>query len=287
MHPQRCLVDPYVTLRVQVQWETQNQVEVANALAVHAQLFSPLLDAIREFGFVSEDHTEFQVLWRFHPVRHNNASIWHMDANDFRMYGDESMQRADVWTQTGERSVVTTSCLNMDPTKSTNHCGTRVLSGLPALSEKVVNAIVDDMWAAKDTLLSYKCGTRRTHEDFAVMFDRLVRHATELAITEYTAFPDMHNYTRTIQDRVEHQARVEKLLASAGVETLSTKNGEIGTFNDHQYHASNAIPEGHVRLFFVMRGKIVDRNNKTISFREDAEIVDRRGRKAKLSFMAI
>ena len=245
------------------------------------------LDAIREFGFALEGQTEFQVLWRFHPVRHNNASIWHMDSNDFRMYADESMERAAAWTLTGERAVVTTSCLNIDPNQPTDHCGTRVLSGLPALSEKAISAIVDEMWAAKDTLLSYKCGNRDKEQYFAVMLNRLVMDATERAIIEYTAFPDMHNYTRTVRDRVEHQARVEQLLASAGVETLSTRNGEIGTFNDHQYHASSTIPEGHVRLFFVMRGKNADRKGRPLPFREDAQIVDRQGRPAKLSFQPI
>ena len=300
----RQLFDDYVKLRggtwflsdvsktpqghfTQVQWETQNKVLVAKALAEHAQLFSPLLDAIREFGFASEDQTEFQVLWRIHPVRHNNSSNWHMDSNDFRMYGDESMERAAAWTQTGERSVVTTSCLNIDPNQPTDHCGTRVLSGLPALSEKAVEGIVDEMWAARDTLLSYKCGDRDKEKYFAVMFNRLVRNATERAIAEYTAFPEMHNYTRTIQDRVEQQARVEQLLASAGIEAISTRNGEIGTFNDHQYHASSTTPEGHVRLFFVMRGKIMDRLGRPLPFRPDAQIVDREGRPATLSFEPI
>ena len=270
----------------QVEWEARNKVRVAQTLAEHAQLLSPLLDAIREFGFAREEQTEFQVLWRFHPVRHNNASIWHMDSNDFRMYGDESMTRAEAWTQTGERAVVTTSCLSIDPNQPTDHCGTRVLSGLPALSEKAVKAIVDEVWAAKDALLSYKC-TRDKEQYFAVMFNRLVMDATQSAITEYTEFPDMHNYTRTVRDRVEHQARVEQLLASAGVETLSTRNGEIGTFNDHQYHASSTTPEGHVRLFFVMRGKIMDRLGRPLLFRPDAEIVDRKGRPARLSFEPI
>lgn len=300
----RQLFDDYVKLRgdtsflsdfsktskghfTQVEWESQNKLLVAKALSEHAQLFSPLLDAIREFGFVSEDRAEFQVMWRIHPVRHNNAAIWHMDSNDFRMYGDESMERAAVWTQTGERAVVTTSCLNIDPNQPTDHCGTRVLSGLPALSEKAVKAIVNELWDAKDTLMSYKCGDRDKEKFFAVMFNRLVINATERAITEYTAFPEMHNYTRTIQDRVEQQTRVEQLLASAGVETIGTRNGEIGTFNDHQYHASSAIPEGHVRLFFVMRGKNADRLNKPMPFREDAQIVDRHGRPAKLSFHPI
>lgn len=300
----RQLFDDYVKLRggtwflsdfskaatghfAQVEWETHNKVLVAQALAEHAQLFSPLLDAVREFGFVSEDHAEFQVLWRIHPVRHNNSSNWHMDSNDFRMYGDESMGRAAVWTQTGERSVVTTSCLSIDPTQPTEHCGTRMLSGLPALSEKAVKGIVDEMWDAKDTLLSYKCGNRDKEKYFAVMFNRLVIDATDAAIAEYTAFPAMHNYTRTIQDRVEQQARVEKLLASAGVETIRARNGEIVTFNDHQYHASSTVPEGHVRLFFVMRGKNLDRLGKPLPFREDAQIVDRHGRPAKLSFQPI
>lgn len=272
---------------VQVQWETRNEELVARTLAKHAQLFSPMVDAIREFGFVSEDHIHFQLLWRFHPVRHNNASTWHMDSNDFRMYGDESMERADVWTASGGRSVVTTSCLNIDPQKPTDHCGTRVLSGLPALSEQAVKAIVDDLWVAKASLLSYKCLNREKEKFFAVKFDRLARDATERAVAEYTKFPDMHNYTRTTKDRVEHQVRVEEQLASAGVDTLSARNGEISTFNDHQYHASNAIPEAHVRLFFVLRGKIQNRQGKTIPFRDDATIMDGRGKMAKLSFLYI
>ena len=271
----------------QVMWETRNTEKVAERLAQNANLFSPLLDAIREFGFAHEEQTEFQVLWRFHPVRHNNASNWHMDSNDFRMYADESMERAEVWTRTGERSVVTTSCLNIDPNQLTDHCGTRVLSGLPALSEKAINSIVDEMWEAKDTLLSYKCVDRDKEKYFAVNLNRLVMAATERAISEYTAEEDMHNYTRTSQDRAEHQARVEELLASAGVKTLTTRNGEIGTFNDHQYHASSTIPEGHVRMFFVMRGKNEDRLGRAMPFRADAQIEDRHGRPAKLSFHPI
>ena len=85
----------------QVEWEDSNQLLVAQMLAVHAHLLAPLVDAIREFGFVPEGHTDLQVLWRFHPVRHNNASNWHMDENRFNLYGDESMRRADAWTSPG------------------------------------------------------------------------------------------------------------------------------------------------------------------------------------------
>ena len=81
--------------------------------------------------------------------------------------------------------------------------------------------------------------------------------------------------------------RVEQLLASAGVETLRMLNGEIGTYNDHHYHASSTIPEGQVRLFFVVRGQAQDRLGARIQFREDARILDRQGRMARLSFMPI
>jgi 3-mercaptopyruvate sulfurtransferase SseA len=86
---------------------------------------------------------------------------------------------------------------------------------------------------------------------------------------------------------VEHQVRVEQLLASAGVETLRMLNGEIGTYNDHHYHASSTIPEGQVRLFFAVRGQTQDVKGTPIPFREDARILDRQGRLAKLSFMPI
>ena len=270
----------------QVAWEDKNQLLVAQTLAVHAHLLAPLIDAIREFGFVSEGHTDFQVLWRFHPVRHNNASIWHMDENRFNLYGDESMRRADAWTLTGERSVVTSSCLSIDPRQPSDNCGTRILSGLPALTERAVDGILNDMWEAKDTLLSYQCYQAK-EEFFGVKLNRALKDATERAIIKYTAFPNMHDYTRTTQDRVEHQARVEQMLASAGVETLRMRNGEIGTYNDHHYHASSAIPEGQVRLFFVVRGQALDVMATAVPFREDARIVDRRGRMARLSFMPI
>jgi hypothetical protein len=300
----RQLFDDYVRLRggtgflsdfsktqlghfTQVEWEVKNQVQAARALAAHAQLLAPLVDAIRAFGFVPEGHADFQVLWRVHPVRHNNSSKWHMDSNDFRMYGDESMLRAAEWTLTGTRAVATTSCLSIDPNQPTDQCGTRVLSGLPALSEKAVDAIVDDMWDARDSLLSYKCGNRDKEKYFSVMFNREVQSATESAIEEYTAFPAMHDYARTAQNRVEEQNRVEALLASAGVETVKMRNGEIGTFNDHQYHASSATPEGHVRLFFVLRGKAEDVKGRPVLFREDARIVDRQGRLARLSFRPV
>jgi hypothetical protein len=275
--------DGYFT---QVGWEAANKVLVARALAAHAQLLAPLVDAIRAFGFVSEDHAHFQVLWRFHPVRHNNSSIWHMDENQFMIYGDESMARAEEWTRTGTRAVVATSCLNVDPRLPADQCGTRILSGVPAFTEKAINGILDDLWAAKDALVSYRCN-RDKEKYFGVMLNREVRKATERAIAEYTAFPAMHDYTRTTQDRMEHEARVEALLASAGVETLRMRNGEIGTFNDHQYHASSAIPEGHVRIFFVVRGQAQDRRGTPIQFREDAQIVDRQGRLARLSFEPI
>lgn len=270
----------------QVVWEDRNQLLVAQTLAVHAYLLAPLVDAIREFGFVSEGHTDFQVLWRFHPVRHNNASNWHMDENRFNLYGDESVRRADAWTLTGERSVVTSSCLSIDPRLPSDNCGTRVLSGLPALTEQAVDGLLDDMWEAKDTLLSYRCN-RAKEEFFGVVLNRAIKKATERGIVEYTAFPEMHDYTRTAQDRVEHQVRVEQLLASAGVETLRMLNGEIGTYNDHHYHASSTIPEGQVRLFFVVRGQAQDRLGKPLQFREDARILDRQGRMARLSFMPI
>lgn len=270
----------------QVVWEDSNQLLVAQTLAVHAQLLAPLIDAIREFGFVPEGHTDFQVLWRFHPVRHNNASNWHMDENRFNLYGDESMRRADAWTLTGERSVVTSSCLSIDPRLPADNCGTRVLSGLPALTEQAVDGILDDMWEAKDTLLSYRCHQAK-EEFFGVKLNRVIKAATERGIAQYTTFPNMHDYTRTVQDRMEHQVRVEKLLASAGVETLRMLNGEIGTYNDHHYHASSAIPAGQVRMFFVVRGKALDIKGTAIPFREDARIVDRQGRPAKLSFHPI
>lgn len=270
----------------QVEWEDSNQLLVAQMLAVHAHLLAPLIDAIREFGFVPEGHTDLQVLWRFHPVRHNNASNWHMDENRFNLYGDESMRRADAWTLSGERSVVTSSCLSIDPRLPADNCGTRILSGLPALTEQAVNGILDDMWEAKDTLLSYKCRHAK-EEYFGVKLNRVIKSATERGIVQYTAFPDMHDYTRTAQDRMEHQVRVEKLLASAGVETLRMLNGEIGTYNDHHYHASSTIPAGQVRLFFAVRGQNQDVMGKPIPFREDARILDRQGRMARLSFMPI
>ena len=270
----------------QVVWEDQHLLRVAQALAVHAHLLAPLVDAIRAFGFVPEGNTDFQVLWRFHPVRHNNTSIWHMDENPYMIYGDESMRRADAWTRSGTRAVVTTSCLSIDPRLPADNCGTRVLSGLPALTEQAVDGILNDMWEAKDALLSYKCHQAK-EEFFGVKLNRVLKNATERGITTYTAFPNMHDYTRTAQDRVEHQVRVEKLLASAGVETLRMLNGEIGTYNDHHYHASSAIPEGQVRLFFVVRGQTQDVLGAPVPFREDARIVDRQGRMARLSFMPI
>jgi hypothetical protein len=268
---------------MQVVWEDQHKLRVAQALAVHAHLLAPLVDAIRAFGFVSEDHTDFQVLWRFHPVRHNNTSIWHMDENPHMIYGDESMRRADAWTRTGTRAVVTTSCLSIDPRLPADQCSTRILSGVPAFTEQAINGLLDELWEAKDTLLSYKCA-RQKEGYFGVMINQAIRQATERAIAEYTAFPEMHDYTRTAQDRLAHQARVEAVLAAAGVETMHMRNGEIGTFNDHQYHASSAIPEGQVRLFFVVRGQAQDVLGTPVAFREDARIVDRQGRLARLSF---
>ncbi len=64
-------------------------------------------------------------------------------------------------------------------------------------------------------------------------------------------------------------------------------NGEIGTYNDHHYHASSAIPAGQVRVFFAVRGQAQDITGKPIPFREDARIVDRQGRPARLSFHQI
>jgi len=64
-----------------------------------------------------------------------------MDSNDFMLYGDESMENAAIWTNTGKRSVVTVSCLNVDPNQPTEQCGTRVLSGLPTLTERAVKGI--------------------------------------------------------------------------------------------------------------------------------------------------
>lgn len=269
----------------QVQWEVSNKVQVAERLAVHAQLLSPLLDAIREFGFAPEDKVQFQVLWRFLPVRHNNSSTWHMDSNDFMLYGDESMEHAALWTNTGKRSVVTVSCLHIDPSQPTDQCGTRVLSGLPMLTERAVKGAVDDMWAERDSLLSYKCAHDK--EFFSVRFNRVIRQQTESAIAKYTAFPDMHDYTRTFEDRVRHEKRVEELLASAGVQIVRTANGEIGTFNDHAFHASSTIPPNHVRVFLVLRGEILNHQGKELPFRKDAEIVDRHGRRAELSFQPI
>jgi hypothetical protein len=42
-----------------------------------------------------------------------------------------------------------------------------------------------------------------------------------------------------------------------------------------------------VRLFFVMRAKNDDHIGRPLPFREDAQIVDRQGRPAKLSFNPI
>jgi len=269
----------------QVEWEMDNKVQVAKALAVHAQLLSPLLDAFRKFGFAPKDKVQFQVLWRFLPVRHNNSYAWHMDENDFMLYGDDSMAHAERWTSTGTRSVVTVSCLNVDPSQPTMHCGTRILSGVPTFTEKAVKGVVDDLWAAKDLLHRYNCN--HTKKSFAVWFNRLIRRQTENALAYYTWARDPHDYTRTIEDRAQQERRAEKKLESAGVRVVRMANGEIGTFNDHAFHSSSTTPPNHVRMLLVLRGANLDNNFRVMPFRKDAEIFDRDGRRAELSFQPL
>ena len=270
----------------QVKWESDHEREVGEALAPHAHLFAPMIDALHAFGFVAEGQDEFQIRWRFHPLRHNNASMWHFDSNGYMMYGDESMQRATRWTKEGNRSVATTSCLSIDPSQPADRCGTRILSGLPMLREEAVHGIVDELWDAKDTYPGFVC-PREKEAEYAVQFRKEVADATEQAIKEFTASPDVHDYTRTAADLVRDQARGEAVLASAGVEVMRVRNGEISTFNDHQYHAGSTTPPGQIRLFFIANTGVESTFGEERAYKEHTRIVDGQGRVAKIMFTLI
>ena len=276
----------------QVEWETrpQNEIMIAEKLATRAQLLAPMVDALRDFGFISDDTKQIQILWRFLPVRHNNSSMWHMDANSHMMYGDESMTRAKQWTLTGDRSIVTTCCINLDSNQESIDCGTRILSGVPALTEYAVDSITKDMWEERNTLISY----RNCHNEnrFQTHFNTTVRSATEKAIVRWSEVKNPHaNYDKSSEERIkmqlENQTLNEEKLKSAGVDVLKLKNGELGTMNDHQYHAGSATPEGHARIFLVARAKAMDRHGRSIPFRKDAEITDGSGNKVELFFNPI
>lgn len=270
----------------QVKWEADHEREVGEALVPHAHLFAPMIDALRAFGFVSEGQDEFQIRWRFHPVRHNNASNWHLDINGYMMYGDESMERATRWTKEGNRAVATTSCLSIDPSQPADRCGTRILSGLPMFREEAVHGIVDELWDAKDTFPGFLCPFDKEAE-YAVKFRREVARATEKAIDKFIAFPDVHDYTRTAADLVRDQARGEAVLASAGVEVMRVRNGEISTFNDHQYHAGSTTPPGQIRLFFIANTGVEGTFGEGRAYKEHTRIVDGQGRVAKIMFTLI
>ena len=118
--------------------EKGEEADSINAnLATLAELFAPMVDALRASGVVLEDHN-FTIRWRFLAARHLYASVFHMD--DGFAYGDEDGSL--VARAPGPKCVATSWCIERYG-ESIFECGTRLLRGVPVLRDDAIQGIVD------------------------------------------------------------------------------------------------------------------------------------------------
>lgn len=230
--------------------------QIRSLLVEHAEVFRPMVDAMRAAGYTSAEHTTYQIRYRFQHIRHVAAAAWHMDDQTFQTYADDgTMERA--WNESDTRALVASACVNMepnpgDPTLWTN-CGTKLAVGIPVLKPEALQRIL------RATLkVAVEMGTCT---DATLVHKRLTRdmfYATEHA--------------------VEWFQKEVGTLRSAGVTTLTLENGVISDYNDFMFHQANKdIPPGYSRVFFVISGNAQGRTGEDIPFRSDAVLLPNGG----------
>lgn len=230
--------------------ETRSEMYMIDkAIAQHAEHFKPMIDALRGAGFVSSGHNgEFIIKWRFQGARHAYAAVWHMDAGRYSPYADESGEQLREWTKTGTRCVVTAGCVDTTGSSSIYNCGTKVLSGIPVLTENALKNLTSAFLANP----GFECKNPRQTR---IRFTDAIFNSTTTALGKYT------NSGKTFEE--------------AGVQVLALKNGIIATYNDSVFHSGDSsTPEGFQRCFFVACPTITDERNNTMPFRHDATLSD-------------
>lgn len=222
--------------------------EINNALVKHAEHFMPMIDALREAGFVPPDQTQFVIKWRFQSARHAHAAVWHMDGVKYSPYADEDGTQESLLTSTGRRCIVTAGCVNIKGDAELHHCGTKVLSGVPVLTqqalEKITSAFLNAFKECNDPIATR---TKFVNRAF---------NATTNALEKYL--------------------ETNEGFKDAGIQEFALKNGQIATYNDSVFHsADNSTPEGFQRCFFVACPTATNNvNNQPIPFKRHAELAN-------------
>jgi len=235
---------------------------IDQALAKHAEHFKPMVDALRGAGFVASDHNnEFMIKWRFQGARHAFASVLHMDNGRHSPYADESGEQLREWTETGTRCIATSGCVEATGRSSIYNCGTKVLSGVPVMTEQALKNITSTFLADARFSAYPSCKNPMVTR---IQFTQKACDSTTTALDKYIASG--------------------KTFEEAGIQVLALKNGIISTYNDSVFHSGdNSTPDGFERCFFVACPVITNNHNKPIPFRLDAQLSDG----SKLMFMYI
>ena len=209
------LVNAYLSVRPTNARNLESVSEMNNiniAIVKHAGHFMPMIDALREAGFVPPEQTQFVIKWRFQSARHAHAAVWHMDGVKYSPYADEDGKQESLWTSTGTRCIVTAGCVNIKGDAELHHCGTKVLSGVPVLTqqalENITSAFLKEFKVCNDPIVTR---TRFANRAF---------NATTNALTAYL--------------------RTNGEFEDAGIQEFALKNGQIATYNDSVFHTTNA-----------------------------------------------
>jgi len=227
--------------------------EINIALVDYAEHFMPMIDALREAGFVPPEQKQFVIKWRFQSARHAHAAVWHMDGVKYSPYADEDGTQESLWTSTGRRCIVTAGCVNIKgdddhEEPKLHHCGTKVLSGVPVLTQQalknITSAFLDAFKECNDPIATR---TRFVNRAF---------NATTFALTAYL--------------------RTNGKFKDAGIQEFALENGEIATYNDSVFHsADNSTPKGFQRCFFVACPTATNNvNNQPIPFKPHTKLAN-------------
>jgi hypothetical protein len=214
-------------------WNLDDEVKdsVIGVVKEHMGLFLPMIHALVDAGYASPSN-EFQLLYRFQSLRHNQAGVYHMDYNGYQTYADDGKILGE-WTTAGSRAVVTSACINMSddaPQPIEWHdCGTKVALGVPTLKPSALNelmVVVYDEASAE----APACNKKR------ILQNKVTHHlmeATEFALIEF--------------EKGGHS------MESAGISEITLENGVISDYNDTMFHKANMdVPPDYSRVFFVM-----------------------------------
>ena len=256
------LVNAYLSVRSKNARNLESvpeMIKINIALVDYAEHFMPMIDALREAGFVNPDQQQFVIKWRFQSARHAHAAVWHMDGVKYSPYADEDGTQESLWTSTCRRCIVTAGCVNTsnikgddDEKPKLHHCGTKVLSGVPVLTqqalENITSAFSDAFKECNDPIATR---TKFVNRAF---------NATTFALTAY----------------LEPNGKFKGKFKDAGIQEFALENGEIATYNDSVFHsADNSTPEGFQRCFFVACPTATNNvNNQPIPFKTHATLKD-------------